>query len=112
MDVTKLREGDYCPDGAGSFEKATGSQGVLERAMFLLAARRGSFPFLPEVGSRIYLLPKEKASARSALGASYAAEALAGETDLSVTGAEWTDEGNLTVYLTWQGESFSVAVEL
>ena len=78
MTVTQLREGDYRPDGAGGFALATGGAGVLERVLFLLTARRGGFPLLPEVGSRLYLLSRARPSARGALGASYAAEALAG----------------------------------
>ena len=77
MTVTQLREGDYRPDGAGGFALATGGAGVLERVLFLLTARRGGFPLLPEVGSRLYLLSRARPSARGALGASYAAEALA-----------------------------------
>ena len=52
MTVTQLREGDYRPDGAGGFALATGGAGVLERVLFLLTARRGGFPLLPEVGNR------------------------------------------------------------
>ena len=76
-----------------------------------MEARRGSFPLLPEVGSRLYLLPREKASARQALGASYAAEALAGEKDLQVTGALWEEsQQRLTVFLQWKGEALEAQV--
>lgn len=51
-----LRNGDYCPDGMGGFRQAWGGEEVLERVLFQLTARRGSFPLLPQVGSRIYLL--------------------------------------------------------
>ena len=68
MTVTQLREGDYRPDGAGGFALATGGAGVLERVLFLLTARRGGFPLLPEVGSRLYLLSRARPSARGALG--------------------------------------------
>ena len=105
MTVTQLREGDYRPDGAGGFALATGGAGVLERVLFLLTARRGGFPLLPEVGSRLYLLSRARPSARGALGASYAAEALAGEENLRVLGAVWTEETRtLTVEREWQGE--------
>jgi hypothetical protein len=112
MEQVKLRDGDYCPDGLGGFQRAEGWEGVLERVLFLLTVRRGSFPFLPDMGSRLYLLPREKPSARSSLGASYAAEALADE-DVTVTGADWDQEmGSLTVYLTWQGEEQSVRITI
>lgn len=112
MSVSKLRQGDYCPDGAGSFAQAQGAEELLERVMFKLQVRRGSFPLLPDLGSRLYLLPRAKSSARSALGASYAAEALAGEA-VSVTRTEWEEESRrLTVYLLWQGEELSAAVNI
>lgn len=111
MTVTQLREGDYCPDGAGGFALSNGAEGVLEKVLFLLTARRGSFPLLPQVGSRLYLLRQAKPSARGALGASYAAEALAGEPDLQVTGAVWDEnQGTLHVELEWQGESLRASV--
>ena len=113
MAVSKLRNGDYCPDGVGGFLWAVGEEEVLERVMFKLTARRGKFPLMPELGSRIYLLLRERPSARGAIGASYAAEALADEPDLTVTGADWNEEARLlTVDLTWRGESFRAAVEV
>ena len=106
MTVTQLREGDYRPDGAGGFALATGGAGVLERVLFLLTARRGGFPLLPEVGSRLYLLSRARPSARGALGASYAAE------NLRVLGAVWTEETRtLTVELEWQGEPMQAVLD-
>ena len=112
MEVTKLREGDYCPEAGGTFARAEGPEALLERVLFKLRVRRGSFPLLPRLGSRLYLLPRAKPSAREALGASYAAEALAGE-EVAVTGTEWEEESRrLTVFLRWQGEELSAAVYL
>lgn len=112
MAVNKLRDGDYCPDGRGAFDEADGADELLERVLFKLSVRRGTFPLLPELGSRLYRLPREKASARQALGASYAAEALVGE-DVEVTGARWEEEEQrLTVFLTWQGEPLMASVTL
>ena len=111
MAVSRLRDGDYCPNGAGGFRQAAGAEEVLERVLFQLEARRGAFPLLPQVGSRLYLLPRAKASARQALAAAYAAEALAGETGLTVTGTEWDEEaGQVTVCLDWQGETLQASV--
>ena len=56
-----LRNGDYCPDGMGGFRQAWGGEEVLERVLFQLTARRGSFPLLPQVGSRLYLLGRAEA---------------------------------------------------
>ena len=66
MTAAKLRNGDYVPDGVGGFASASGAEAVLERVYFLLTARRGKFPLLPEVGSRLYRIFREKPSARGA----------------------------------------------
>ena len=50
-----LREGDYVPDGTGGLRRTRGQEALLERVLFRLTARRGSFPFLPELGSRCLL---------------------------------------------------------
>lgn len=112
MEVSKLRDGDYCPDGAGAFARAQGAEALLERVMFKLRVRRGSFPWLPHLGSRLHLLLRAKPSARPALGASYAAEALAGE-EVAVTRTEWEEESRrLTVFLRWQGKELSASVKV
>lgn len=111
-----LKDGDYVPDGQGGFLSVDGGAAVLQRALFALTVKRGSFPFLPELGSRLYLLPREKPSARMALAQRYAAEALAGETDLEVTGVVLTDleEGALAVRVTmdWKGERLEAEVQV
>lgn len=72
------RNGDYVPDGFGGFTRVQGAQALLQRALFKLGCRRGSFPFLPELGSRLYLLGQEKSGAADDCARQYAAEALAG----------------------------------
>ena len=112
MEGYKLRDGDYCPQEGGGFIRAEGVEALLERVLFKLQVRRGSFPLMPQLGSRLYLLPRAKASAREALGASYAAEALAGE-EVAVTRTEWEKESRrLTVFLRWQGEELSASVNI
>ena len=111
----KLVYGDYVSDGNGAMVRLTGAEEMLGRVLYRLTARRGGLPFLPELGSRLYLVMRERPSARQALAAQYVAEALREETELSVTGVEWLeqDEGaRLTVRLDWQGEPLSVTVEL
>lgn len=111
--MNQLRDGDYRPDGVGGFVQSDGAQEALDRALFLLTVRRGSFALLPELGSRLYLLARERPSAREAMGASYAAEALAGEEDLEVTGAAWEESTHqLTVFLDWKGQSLTASVTL
>ena len=109
----KLVNGDYVPDGKGGLAVLTGAEEVLQRALFRLPARRGALPFLPELGSRLYLLPREKPSARQALAVQYAAEALGDEEDLRVTGAELRERADgleLIVYLDWQGQGLSAGL--
>ena len=109
----KLVNGDYVPDGKGGLTVLTGAEEVLRRALFRLTARRGALPFLPELGSRLYLLPREKPSARQALAVQYAAEALGDKEDLRVTGAELCERADglgLTVYLDWQGQELSAGL--
>ena len=109
-----LRDGDYVPDGQGGLRRAEGTDGLLQRVLFQLSARRGSFPFLPELGSRLYRLTQEKPGARAALARQYAAEALAEESELEITGVEVEElEGDrlrVHVRLDWNGEALSTSV--
>ncbi|BDF69671.1 hypothetical protein CE91St41_06520 [Oscillospiraceae bacterium] len=111
-----LRDGDYVPDGRGGFQRVEGAQEVLQRVLWKLSVRRGSFPLLPGLGSRLYLLPREKPSVRAAMARQYAAEALADEPDLTVTGAAWgredADGCDLAVFLEWRGESLRADVRV
>lgn len=72
----KLKNGDYVPDGAGGFVRCTGAEGVLAEALYRLTCRRGSFPPLPEMGSRMYTLLREKPGAVQAAARQWAIEAL------------------------------------
>ena len=106
----KLVNGDYVPDGKGGLTVLTGAEEVLQRALFRLTARRGALPFLPELGSRLYLLPREKPSARQSLAQQYVAEALREETDVSVESVTLEQQGEigvLTVKVRWQGETLT-----
>ena len=110
----RLREGDYVRDELGGVERLTGGEAVLQRALFRLSARRGAFPFLPELGSRLYLLPRQPAAQRAGLAREYVAEALRGEA-VSVTETALEEEGGVLrvrVLLDWQGEARSGAVEV
>lgn len=106
----KLIQGDYVPDGTGGLTALSGGEEVLARTLYRLTARRGALPFLPELGSRLYLLRRERPSARQALAAQYVAEALREEPDLSVRSVELVQDGEaglLTVFLDWQGETLT-----
>ena len=110
----KLSQGDYVPDGAGGLTALRGGEEMLARVLYRLTARRGALPFLPELGSRLYLLGREKPSARQALAAQYVAEALGEEPGLTVRAVELKEDaaGRLTVYLDWQGEELTAQVQV
>ena len=91
----KIRNGDYIADGIGGERRADGAEALLERALFRLSVRRGSFPFLPELGSELYRLGHEKPSARAAAAKLYTAAALAEETALTVEDVEAGAGGNV-----------------
>ena len=99
----KIRNGDYIADGIGGERRADGAEALLERALFRLSVRRGSFPFLPELGSELYRLGHEKPSARAAAAKLYTAAAL------TVEDVGLTERGDgvmaLRVLLTADGES-------
>lgn len=76
MTENKRAGNDYVSDECGGVVVLGGAQALLQRALFLLQVRRGSFPFLPELGSQMYLLGREKPSARQAVALAYAKQAL------------------------------------
>ena len=71
-----LRDGDYVPNGFGGFVRLQDTEAVLQRALYKLTVRRGSFPFLPRLGSRLSELGRERKSERGVIARQYAAEAL------------------------------------
>ena len=86
-------EGDSVPNAWGGFETVSGGDALLQRIFFKLKARRGSFPLLPELGSRLYLLSRERPSGRRAAAEMYVREALSDERDLTLTGLTVTERG-------------------
>lgn len=107
----KLRDGDYVPDGAGGFQNVRGTQKILEDALFLLSARRGGFSVLPEVGSRLYLLHREKPSARETMARVYAQETLT-PMGIRVTKVNLTEAETLKleIELEYQGKNYEMEV--
>ncbi len=107
-------DGDLVPNGAGDFCRLEGSQALVQRVLFKLTARRGSFPFLPRLGSRLHTLGREKLSARQALCAQYVRQALEDE-DVTVTDVVYADQGGqaqVKVYLQWQGQPLEVITQI
>ena len=91
----KIRNGDYVPDGAGGLQRVSGKEELLQRVLFRLTARRGGFAPLPALGSRLYLLGREKPASRQAAAKKYVAEALDGEAGVTVSDAALVYEGDL-----------------
>ena len=110
-----LRYGDYVPDGVGGLKRVAGGEELLQRVRFKLVARRGKFPFLPSLGSRLWQLGKVPASQRQSAAAQYVAEALEDE-ELTVESVELREieagAASLTAELLWRGERLSVTLEL
>ena len=73
-----LRDGDYVPNGFGGFTRLYGTQEVLAKALFKLTCRRGSFPFLQDLGSRLYELGQLRPSEREAAAKIYCGTGFAG----------------------------------
>ena len=110
-----LKNGDYLPDGKGGFARAAGGEELIQRVLFKLTARRGSFPLLPELGSRLFELARHKQSQRESLARQYVSEALKDEEELSVEGVSVNPSGeglSVTVFLSYHGETLNVTVEV
>ena len=87
-----LKDGEYAADGYGGFVRVSGAEEKLQRALFLLTARRGGFAPEPDIGSRLYTLPGIRRSERESAARQFAAEALYGE-DVSVRSVSVTEDG-------------------
>lgn len=111
----KIRDRDYVSDGAGGLERVSGWDELLQRALFRLSVRRGSFALAPELGSRLHLLWREKPESRAAAAKQYAAEALADEAGLTVTDAALREENGvlaLSVTLRYDAEETTLRVTM
>lgn len=111
----KIRNRDYVPDGMGGMQRVSGKEELLQRVLFLLTARRGGFALLPTLGSRLHLLGREKPGNRHSAAKKYVAEALGGETGVTVEdvslvyGSEMSD---LRVKLRYEGEMLELTVPM
>ena len=103
-----LRDGDYVPNGFGGQE-------VLARALFRLTCRRGNFPFLPDLGSRLQELGREKPSAREAAAKIFCASALR-DMELEVDDVRLTQlpdgHARMEVWLTVEDEKQALEVRI
>jgi len=51
----KIKDCDYVADGAGGLVRVSDWDELLERVLFKLSVRRGSFALVPELGSKLHL---------------------------------------------------------
>lgn len=110
-----LRNGDYVSDGAAGVCRVRGQEALLQRVLFRLSAKRGTFPFWETLGSRLWQLGRLPVSDRQAAAKQYVTEALAEERGLSVEDVILTQSGEsaaLTAELSYEGERLSVTMEL
>ena len=109
-----LRNRDYARDGNGGVTVVSGGEALLNEALFRLTARRGSFPFLPRLGSRMGELRREKPSDWDALARQFAVEALDGLEEVTVIGVRVRRDQDALLVMTellWQGEALTVQWE-
>ena len=110
-----LKNREYVAAGNGGVAVVQDGEALLNEALFRLTARRGSFSFLPDLGSRMGELRREKPSAWEVLARQFAVEALDGLEDVIVTGAAVRQERDalmVSVELLWRGEALLVTAQL
>ena len=112
----KLRDGDYIPDGVGGLRTLSGQEALLQRVLYRLSARRGQFPFLETLGSRLWQLGRLPAAERQSAAKQYVAQALAEEKDVQVRAvtlaANENGTADLTAELEWRGEVLKVTLDV
>lgn len=111
----ELRNGDYIADGVGGLRRVGGREALLQRVLFRLTARRGSFPFREDLGSRLWALGRLPARERRSAALQYVTEALAAEpvTVEDVTLEQGRDgTAAVTARLRYEGEALPVTVEV
>lgn len=109
----ELKNGDYIADGVGGLRRVGGREALLQRVFFRLTARRGSFPFWEDLGSRLWALGRVPAPERRTAARQYVTEALEAE---PVTVEDVTLEqgpsgvAEVTARLRYEGEDLPVTV--
>lgn len=111
-----LLDGDYVPDASGKLTSLDEVAELLQEVMLRLTLRRGSFPLLPELGSRLYLLPGESPKNREALARQYVMEALEGLTEVRLRAVRYAETGEgaaqVTVTLLWRDEKAILTINV
>ena len=87
---TAIQNGDFLRDG-GRPISIDGKDELLQRAYLRLQARRGAFPYDPQMGSRIPLLPPEELTVEAAMAC--IEEAMGDDPSLTAVGTTVTKSG-------------------
>ena len=109
-----LANGEYEVSN-GALRVVTGEEEILQRVVYRLKARRGGFAPLPEVGSRLYTLPRLPKGQRQSAAKQYVREALTGEEEIRLNTVEVTEQAGvlyITVALRYATGSAVVTVEI
>ena len=111
----QLYDGDYVRNWYGGFQTVDGAEELLQRLLFKLTVRRGAFPLLPLLGSRLYLLPKEKKSSRVNAAYAYITEAIEDERDVMLEDVAVIENGEklgVTAVFRYAGDSLTLSLEI
>ena len=109
----RLDNGKYVCDDRGSPISDAGTQEILTRALFKLASKQGEFPFIPNLGSRLYTLHKEKKSNLNSAAMQFVMEALEDEKEIQVVSVDTQvdrDEIRVTANIMYSGSSIQLGL--
>lgn len=111
-----LENGDYVLQADGRLRELRGNEQLLQRVLIKLTARRGMFPLMPELGSRLWQLCRRTPGSREALAKQYVLEALSDEPGLTVTDVRCSlragSSMDITVLLKAGGSDLSLTVSV
>ncbi len=110
-----LDNGDYVRNEYGGFKTVEGADELLGRILYKLTVKRGAFPLIPELGSRLYMLPREKKSARKSAAFAYIEEAVADEEEVKLENVEITENEEklfITANFIYNGENLQIKLEV
>lgn len=95
----------------------TGAEEIAQRIRLRLCIRRGSFPLDPELGSRLYALPRGDAGAMNAAAREMIEEALAPMAGVRLTEVSCRydpeeDRARVDCRFVWNGQDIEVKTEV
>lgn len=111
---TLVVNGDHFLDGRGLPVVLEGERELLQRAMLRLSVRRGALRGAPALGSELHKLKGAREEVLERLALSYAREAIAPMTGLSVQGVRAVRTGrdalDITVTAGYGGQTYQLEV--